>query len=177
MHGIYFTCPSGSAKGNVWKGEASSNKNLKVTRWTLCVTFENGLMRFLYHRWSQLLMAWCFLLVQRQQCWCDSKLLPEPVGSRKKPSVSFVALEILHGSNKTAAIAACFLSQLSSGPEIPPLSWKKAAMTVIVPHTWMWFRWRRFSRWISVILDLKLIHLPSEVIIWFKSSKKTSCIN
>lgn len=90
---------------------------IKIWRWLdeHCVTFENGLMRFLYHRWSQLLMAWCFLLVQWQQCWCDSELLPEPVGSRKKPSVSFVALEILHNSNKTAAIAACFLSQLSSG--------------------------------------------------------------
>lgn len=177
MHGIYFTCPSGSAKGNVWKGKAPSNKNLKVTGWMLCVTFENGLMRFLYHRWSQLLMAWCFLLLQKQQCWCDRELLPEPVGNRKKPWVSFVALKILHNSNKTAAITACFCHNWALAGASSPLSWKKAAVTVIFPLTWMWFRWRRFSRWIPVILNLKLIHLPSELIIWFKSSQKTSWIN
>lgn len=133
MHGIYFTCPSGSAKGSVCKGEAPSNENLKGTGWTLCVTFENGLMRFLYHQRSQLLTAWCFLLVQRQECWCDSKLLPEPVGSREKPSVSFVALEILHNSNKTAAIIACFLSQLSSGWSSLPerkLPWQSYSHTL-----------------------------------------------
>lgn len=56
-------------------------------------------------------------------------------GVEKKPSVSFVALEILHNSNKTAATAACLFVTAELWLELPPFSPERKLPWQSYPHT------------------------------------------